>query len=382
MKKLKLKEISLSKKLFLDTIIKIVENLRLRIVHQNLFRLYKFLLSFKANVIFIIEEKGWVIEWEAKFITNNLRKLKLIDTEIASNFLVKKKIIHWGSINCLIRPNGLARFNSSNVNVLTWYHIVPGDVRIKYLPYLEKKIDVLHTACELTKTHLVNYGFNENKIVVIPTGVDINLFKRFENQDRVKLRKKYKIPLDKFIIGSFVKDGIGWGDGMEPKLIKGPDIFVEVVRKLNENFDIHILITGPSRGYVKSKLKEYKIPFTFVYLNNYFDMVECYNVIDLYLITSRVEGGPKGSLEAMASGVPIVSTKVGWVPEVIKNGYNGFVADVDDTNGLYNYILELIENKELRNNFIINNLKIIQNYRWENVAKNYYSKIYKQFIDQ
>ena len=200
MKKLKLKEISLLKKKILDIIIKIVENLRLRIDHPNLFRLHKFLLSFRANVIFIIEEGGWVIEWEAKFITINLRKLRLIDAEIATNFLVKKKIIHWASVNSLIRPNGLARFNSSNVNVLTWYHIVPGDNRLKFIPWLNKKLELLHTPSPITKRILVDSGFDEKKIYIVPIGVDLYHFKCYDQKKRKELRKKFKLPLDKIII--------------------------------------------------------------------------------------------------------------------------------------------------------------------------------------
>ena len=45
-----------------------------------------------------------------------------------------------------------------------------------------------------------------------------------KNEIKNKLYIKYKIPKDKIIIGSFQKDGVGWEEGNEPKLIKGPDI--------------------------------------------------------------------------------------------------------------------------------------------------------------
>jgi glycosyltransferase involved in cell wall biosynthesis len=380
MEKLELSDISVLRKKLIDLSIRVIDFLQSILHHKNLYRLKKNLLSFKGNVIFIIEEKGWAIEWDAKYITRNLKKLNLIDAEIATNFLVKKKIIHWGSINCLILKNHLARIDNSNINVLTWFHLVPNDYRIKYIPILKKKMDILHTSCEITRKKLINYGYNQEKIIVTPTGVDLNNFKSYSSDIKKVLREKYKIPINKFVIGSFVKDGSGWEDGMEPKLIKGPDIFIQVVKKLHEKFDIHVLITGPSRGYVKNELEKLKIPFTYIFLENYLEMVDCYNIIDLYLITSRVEGGPKGSLEALASGVPLVSTKVGWIPELIKNGHNGFVAEVENVKMICKYVEELINNKELRKKFIKNGLKSVQKYSWENVAKNYYKKIYKKFI--
>lgn len=380
MKKLKLKDISLFKKKLLDIIIKIVENLRLRIDHQNLFRIYKLLLSFKANVIFIVEEGGWVIEWEARFITNNLRKLRLIDAEIATNFLVKKKIIHWGSVNCLIRPNGLARFNNSNVNVLTWYHIVPGDNRLKFVPLLNKKLDLLHTPSLVTKGALVDSGFDEKRISVVPIGVDLNQFKCFDQKKRRELRKKFKLPLDKIIIGSFQKDGQGMGEGLIPKLVKGPDIFCDLVKKIHKEFDIHVFLTGPARGYVKKKLEDDNIPYTHIFLKDFLDIVECYNVLDLYIVTSRVEGGPKALLEGMATGVPLVTTKVGMATYLIKDGINGFITEVNDINQLYRRSMELIQNEYLRQEFVKNNLKIIQEYSWEKIAKKYYFDIYQKFL--
>jgi len=80
---------------------------------------------------------------------------------------------------------------------------------------------------------LIEYGVKEEKIVVIPLGIDLSIFKPYSEKERKKLRKKLKIPLDKTIIGSFQKDGIGWGEGLKPKWEKGPDIFCKVIKKIS-----------------------------------------------------------------------------------------------------------------------------------------------------
>src|SRR5262249_45386977 len=64
------------------------------------------------------------------------------------------------------------------------------------------------------------------------------------------------------------------------------------------------------------------------------ELATAYHALDLCLVTSRQEGGPKAVLEAMASGVPVVSTRVGQAPEVLEHGRSGYLADVDALGAL------------------------------------------------
>ncbi|KKM14256.1 hypothetical protein LCGC14_1707920, partial [marine sediment metagenome] len=95
-----------------------------------------------------------------------------------------------------------------------------------------------------------------------------------------------------------------------------------------------------------------------------------------------VEGGPKGLLEAMATGIPLVSTKVGMAPEIIKQNFNGFIAEIDNIDQIYHYALKIIEDKNLRKKITNNALKVITRYSWEKIAKEYYYKIYKKLLDK
>ena len=344
-------------------------------------KIKKILLSFRADVIFVIEEGNWAIAWVGKYITESLKKLKLINTELSSHYFATNKIIHFGSINCLINPYGLIELKESNKNIVTWFHILPEDKRLKIVPFINKKVDFLHTPSNFTKRKLIESGFDDKKIVVIPLGVDLSQFKKYNEKCKTLLRKKYNLPTDKIIIGSFQKDGVGWGEGLEPKLIKGPDVFCEVVKEIQEKFDIHIFLTGPARGYIKKKLEEYHVPYTHIFLENYLDIVECYNSLDLYLVTSRAEGGPNALLEGMATGVPIVTTNVGMAADLVKQGINGFIADIEDIDQLYQFSYEVLKNKELKKELIRNGIKTVQKYNWEYVAKQYYQKIYSKLLD-
>jgi glycosyltransferase involved in cell wall biosynthesis len=106
------------------------------------------------------------------------------------------------------------------------------------------------------------------------------------------------------------------------------------------------LLSGPARGFVKKGLEEAKIPYTHVYLNSYPDVAKLFQALDLYIVASRQEGGPKAILESMASGVPLVTTRVGQAMDLVKHGVNAFMADVEDVEALTAYALKVHRSSE------------------------------------
>jgi len=98
--------------------------------------------------------------------------------------------------------------------------------------------------------------------------------------------------------------------------------------------ELHVLLTGPARGYVITRLLEIGLPHTHRYLDRYADIGLYYQALDAYVVASRQEGGPKAILEAMSSGVPIISTRVGQAMDIIKHGVNGWMVDPEDVQGL------------------------------------------------
>ena len=148
-------------------------------------------------------------------------------------------------------------------------------------------------------------------------------------------RRDLGLPELAYVVGSFQKDGVGWGDGQEPKLIKGPDVLVEAMRILRERRpELHVLLSGPARGFVRSGLERHGIPYVHVRPETYEGIARLYAALDAYVVPSRQEGGPKSVLESMASGVPIVSTRVGQATELIDDGVNGRLVDVEDAEAL------------------------------------------------
>jgi glycosyltransferase involved in cell wall biosynthesis len=183
---------------------------------------------------------------------------------------------------------------------------------------------------------VLDSGIDERKVFQIPISIEIeNFLFSTSKESRTKAKEALNIDSDSFLIGSFQKDGIGWGSGNQPKMIKGPDIFLKVVGALKDKYpELSVLLTGPARGYVKLGLEAMNIKYYHYNLKDYSDISSFYQALDLYLVTSREEGGPRSILESMASGVPLVTTKVGQATDLVENNKNGWIVENEDIEAL------------------------------------------------
>ena len=86
--------------------------------------------------------------------------------------------------------------------------------------------------------------------------------------------------------------------------------------KLNHG-NLHVLLAGKRRQYIISKLIENDIDFTYFEMASNKKLNELYNSLDLYIVTSRFEGGPQAIFECALTKTPIISTNVGVAPEIL-----------------------------------------------------------------
>lgn len=333
------------------------------------------------RVCYHVETVDWSIEDDGMYVTNHLSSgLGVPASTTYSPFAVFGQTLHFGDIYLADRlPKPLFNFVSkTNHVVVTFYHLEPDDNRIDTLLDRLDQIDVVHTSCTITRDALVENGIPESMIRVVPIGVDTELFRPLPEPKVSPLRRRLGIPDDVTLIGSFQKDSPGWDDSTEPKLIKGPDILVEAAQRLHREEEVYFLLLGPARGYVTSKFDEYGIPYTHVYLEDYTEIPKYYNLLDLYLITSRSEGGPKAIPEGLATGTPLVSTRVGMAPDILTSGYDGYVVDVEDTDAIVAQARDLIRHQHRRERFSKNGLETSKSLSWPEITKELYEKIYAQ----
>lgn len=178
-------------------------------------------------------------------------------------------------------------------------------------------------------------GIEPEKVFLIPIGVDTDCFRLRDESSRRAARERLGVPASAFVAGSFQKDGVGWEEGLEPKLIKGPDVLLAAVERLRQRLpELMLLLTGPARGYVKQGLERLGVPYRHLRAADLEGVAEAFRACDVCLVSSRDEGGPKAVLQAMASGVPLVTTRVGQAEDLVRHGENGFIVAVEDAEGL------------------------------------------------
>ena len=206
--------------------------------------------------------------------------------------------------------------NSSRKVVCSVYHIDEekfNKSEVEKFNFRDQFVDAYHVISKNTYDQVRKY--TDKKIYSIPFWINPEIWYPIQNKDQ--LRKKYNIPIDSYLIGSFQRDTEG-SDLKSPKLSKGPDRFIEIVKTLKEkNEKLHILLSGKRRQYVISKLIENDINFTYFEMVTNSKLNELYNCLDLYIVTSRVEGGPQAVFESALTKTPIISTNVGVAPEIL-----------------------------------------------------------------
>jgi glycosyltransferase involved in cell wall biosynthesis len=314
-----------------------------------------------GRVLYIGEGGDWVIGRIGRRLSElmNARGIPFFVRE--SSRFASGSVLHFGSVHSFAH-SGMHWVGKGNRIIVTLYHSNRGispemDASIDLILRLAGKIDAVITSASIMEDRLASWGFPAAKISRIPIAVDVGNFRVPAAESRIAARLKHGIPPDAICIGSFQKDGQGWGEGTEPKWIKGPDVFVDAVSRLAEKHKVICLLTGPSRGFVKERLREKGIPFVHVMVEDYAKIGGFYGCLDLYLVTSREEGGPLALMECMATGVPLVSTRVGMAPDIVTHGENGFLAEIGDAAGIAEYGDRIIRSGELREKFRMNGLK-------------------------
>ena len=172
-----------------------------------------------------------------------------------------------------------------------------------------------------------------DKTAVIPLGIDTQRFRPNKTAGD-QVRAELGIPSDAPVVGSI-------GDLIP---LKGQRTLLEAARQGPPN--ICYLIVGEARpGDAESAAYAAELRALaggdILFLGRREDIPAVLNALDLLVITSTIETGPRVLLEALACGVPVVSTRVGQAPEVIQDGINGCLYPTGDAAELADKLLGL-----------------------------------------
>lgn len=207
------------------------------------------------------------------------------------------------------------------------------------------------------KKELKTYGVNK-KIYVLPTGVNLDIFKPdekiyFEFRKKLKLDSKVKVLLLVCRIGKE----------------KNLDFIIKVMDILNKFENIYFLIVGdgPFLKEMKSITKSLDLKrVTFTGQVPHSEVHLYYKISDIFIFSSHTDTQAITILEALASGLPIVALDDEIYKNIVFNNKNGFLIRSNSATEFSRKILTLIENKNLYDRFRKFALKIAKNYSDKN----------------
>ena len=242
--------------------------------------------------------------------------MKIFLSKINESWIVDRMRSDWYEHNDKISTENIS---SSNIiwiiSPWLWKKIPKRYLKTKNVvcSIYDKYVDFYHVISLKTKKQLQT--LTEKEIISIPLWINQNNWFFIEKKDN--LRKEFNLNESDYLIGSYQRDTEGH-DLISPKLIKGPDIFLEIVEEIcKSNKNAKVVLAGNRRNYLIKNFENKSIPYV------YFEMVDLptlnklYNILDIYIVSSRVEGGPQAIVECALTKTPIVSTDVGVASEIL-----------------------------------------------------------------
>ena len=184
---------------------------------------------------------------------------------------------------------------------------------------------------------------NPSKIKIIPLGFDLSPFNENQKENREYTRDKHALQESDIavaIIGRLVA-------------IKNHQLFLEIIENVNKKTSkkvVYFIVgDGEESDNIQKSIIHLKEKGMDIRMTSWIKDIAAFNAgMDIICLTSKNEGTPVSLIEAQASGIPIVSTNVGGIKDIVLEGKTGFLIEGDDRDKFTEKLTELIENKNKR----------------------------------
>ena len=223
------------------------------------------------------------------------------------------------------------------------------------------EIEIITTPTASAAKIIKNVGLNKN-VIPVSNGIDLKTFKPRNNKGFLK--KTFRVPNRKILlaVGRLDKE-------------KQLDLVLGAMPQVLEKCDIQLIITGV--GSLGNKLKalaqDLKITdhVTFTGFVNDEDLPFVYNCADVFVIAGLAELQSLATMEAMASGLPVIAADARALPELVHNGKNGYLFKSDDKNMLAKHIIKLMQDDKLRKKMGQASLEMIKQHDQDKTIEKY-----------
>lgn len=245
------------------------------------------------------------------------------------------------------------------------FHFYKGAPRLNWLIYYPIEKGLAHHTDALITINREDYKLAKNKFhlrnngqVYYVPGVGIDL-----SQYAITVHAELR---DSLGIGENDVMLISAGDMVERKNYK---LAIEAIAKTNlQNLKYCICGKGPQLDELKAYADSLGVADQILFLGFRSDMKELLQVADIFLFTTKQEGLPCSMMEAMASGLPCIASRVRGNTDLLEDGIGGYLCDVDSPGEFTDAIKKLAENSDLRKQFGDANLKHIREFDITEIA--------------
>ncbi|NOU88999.1 glycosyltransferase [Paenibacillus sp. LMG 31460] len=246
------------------------------------------------------------------------------------------------------------------------FHFFKGAPLVNWLFYypvekfFSRYTDVLITINNEDYERAVKY-FNAKKTMYIPgIGVDTTKFGG-STVDRDAKRNELGVTADETMIlsvGELIKR-------------KNQDVVIKALAKMaDKKVKYYICGRGELNLYLRHVANEQGVENQVVFLGFRTDVSDICKAADIFVFPSLQEGLPVALMEAMAAGLPVVSSEIRGNTDLIENGRGGYLVKPDDVEGFSNSITKIVSDYELRDTFREKNLHCIKKFDLSNVQDN------------
>ena len=206
--------------------------------------------------------------------------------------------------------------------------------RKKYLNH----IDAVVAISEGVKKVLVESGLSPEMVEVIPSGIDFTPYQEALSSDY--LRREFAFAEDDFLVGmvAHLADHKG-----HKYLIRAAKILKEQTSKIK----IIIVGEGPLKLELTKEARDSEVDDFVFFLGFREDVPRILSSLDLFVLSSYLEGMGTSIMDAMACRLPVVATRTGGIPEVVTHGETGILVPPRNPSALAKAILKLYKDREL-----------------------------------
>lgn len=205
---------------------------------------------------------------------------------------------------------------------------------------LRRRDRVVGVGSEVRRVLIDKEGFPAGRVEVVSNGIDLSSYAD-EGSDREAVRREIGIHPGDLVIAQVAR--------MVP--IKDHATAIRALEHLvggHRDARLIIIGDGPEAGSIGAMIRDRGLDAHVRMLGRRWDVPRLLGAADLALLTSVSEGIPLSLIEAMAAGLPVVSTDVGGVPEVVLDGETGLLAPSGDDGALAGHLLRLAQDQGLR----------------------------------